>query len=109
MTERSQATEVPWPREPVEAKLSWQRGATRDEGSEEGFLHFYGPDGKRAVVPITREPHSQYIFQGRTFNIWHIEVDGEIATVSPSVHYLGSWHSPNPVRFRLVDEIQQPE
>jgi hypothetical protein len=65
------------------------------------YLHFVGPDNKKAVIWITRGPTTQYKGQ----NVWHFDgpKDGVI-TVSPSVHYIGSWHSPNPVKFRITNQ-----
>jgi hypothetical protein len=87
--------EVPWPAEPVSAELYWPLG------SPEGYLHFVGPDDGRAVVPVTRGPHTQTSQRGP---VWHLELadDSDEAVVSPSIHYVGFWHSPNPVRFTVT-------
>lgn len=90
--------EVPWPKGLVEAKLEWP------DGEPTGYLHFFGPDGERAAVAVTRGPDGN----DGSRNIWHVEDDGTIATVTPSIHYVGKWHSPKPVRFRLVDELAPP-
>lgn len=88
--------EVPWFSVPPEAKL-----VVGDPDS--GHLHFYGPDGKRAVVHVTEgETHYNEHFG---YNVWHIDVQGSTATVSPSIHYVGAWHTPNPVQFILVKEL----
>lgn len=75
----------PWPATPPEAK--------RDTD----WLHFYGPDGQRAAVPITGP------------KAWGITDNGDgTVTVAPSIHLVGSWHSPNPVTFRLVADLVDP-
>jgi hypothetical protein len=90
----SEQTEVPWFDSPPDAHLAWP------ERSSEGYLHFYGPDGERAVIPVTEGPSREAPQRGP---VWHIEVADGVATVSPSVHFVGHWHSPNPVQFRLVE------
>jgi hypothetical protein len=85
--------EVPWFSSPPDAWIKWE------PIGDLGHLHFVDPQGNNAVVHVTNgstraEKH---------YNVWHIDVQGDIATVSPSVHYVGCWHTPNPVLFRLVD------
>lgn len=88
-------TEAPWPAEPMPADLYWS------PDSDRGWLHFTDPRGDYAVVPVSvAEPVSTGTGLG---NVWKIELpegDG-IATVSPSIHWVGAWHSPNPVRFLI--------
>ena len=86
-------TEVAWFDSPPDAWLKWE------PDTDMGYLHFVDPKGKNAVIHVTKgptraEPH---------YNVWHMGIDGDIVTVSPSVHYVGEWHTPNPVQFRLVD------
>lgn len=90
--------EVPWPPEPVEAKLQWT------EGEAIGDLLFIGPDGCFAGIPVTWGDSDAATKQAGT-NVWHIEVAGDIATVSPSIHFINHYHSPNPVKFKLVKEL----
>lgn len=90
--------EVPWFTEPPAAALRW------DEHDDEGYLRFVGPDGDRAVIAVTHGPDRHDHELAR--NIWHIDVAGDVATVSPSVHFVDHWHSPNPATFRLVDDEQ---
>jgi hypothetical protein len=86
----------PWPSEPLPAK--------RDTD----WLHFYGPDGERGAIPITVEGCRQG--GQRSLQPWAIVDNGDgTATVSPSIHQVGSWHSPNPVTFRLVGELPDPK
>jgi hypothetical protein len=72
-----------------------------------GYLHFYAPDGERAVVKV-----DTVFVPLVSDDVWHVEfaeADGEkFVKVSPSIHYVGHWHSPNPVIFRLVDELVDP-
>lgn len=93
--------EVPWFTEPPPARLLWPDG---DEAM--GFLHFVDPKGQRQVIWVTKGP-------GRDTktgfgNIWHIEIEDDQATVSPSVWFKGDWHTPNPAIFVLVDELPEP-
>lgn len=76
----------PWPSELLEAKL------------EGGWLHFYDPNGERAAVPIYPTPKG-----------WNAKVVDSTITVSPSIHQIGHWHTPNPVIFKLVDELKDPK
>ena len=90
--------EAPWFSEPPEAALYWST-------PELGHLHFVDPQGNRAVVPVTRG--KDYKDERLSMNVWHIDVaeGSDVATVSPSVHYVGFWHSPNPVVFKLVKSL----
>lgn len=68
----------------------------------EGALAFVSPKtGGVEVVHVTTGPH-----HGPTpelyAHVWHIEIAGDVATVSPSVHFLGHFHSGNPAHFRLI-------
>lgn len=98
-------SEVPWFSEPPEAKLA--RDGVQEGDVIQGFLHFIDPQGKKAVVPVTFGPTTQLRTAENlpASNVWHIDINGDEATVSPSIHYVGFWHSPNPVRFRLVEEL----
>lgn len=93
----SEGTEVPWFSSPPTAMLIWDR-----EEEDLGHLHFVDPEGKKAVVHVTHGAHTKHDLG---FHVWHIEVSTGVATVSPSTHFVGSWHSPNPVQFRLVDSL----
>jgi hypothetical protein len=92
MTDRA---ETAWPSGPVEATM------------QGGWLHFYDPNGERAAVPL--DSHYVYI-DGSDRPIWHADGPDEngIVTVTPSIHHVGHWHSPNPVTFRLVAELKDP-
>lgn len=96
------STEVPWFSEPPEASLVWSDG-------ENGYLHFTDPKGNGTSVAVTTKPPT---FDDRG-HVWHISLEtaGEtktvLATVSPRVHYVGDWHTPNPVQFRIIANEQQ--
>jgi hypothetical protein len=92
----SEQAEVPWGPDPMPAMLAWP------DDSDEGYLHFIDPQNNRAVVPVRKGPTTHTPERGP---VWHVDTEGDIATVSPSVHYVGSWHSPNPVRFQIVDDL----
>lgn len=94
--------ETPWPDGPVAAELHWLAD------DPEGYLHFVDPNGDRAVVPVTREVHHADTARGP---VWHIDTPdgtepGSVVTVSPSIHYRGHFHSPKPVQFRLVADVE---
>jgi hypothetical protein len=88
--------EIGWPNEYIGAKLYWDK-----DDPTWGWLHFIDPRGNRAVVPVTTGPQTER--SGSP--VWHVEVTDDHAVVSPSVHYVGVWHSPNPVVFKLVEEL----
>lgn len=88
--------EKPWPSGEVKAKLAWPKK------SKEGYLHFIDPGGNRAVIPVTKGETYETEERGP---VWHIEVNGKQATVSPSIHFVGHFHSPNPVHFKLVRSL----
>lgn len=99
-------TEAPWFNKPPEAVIA-------REGFEEGdviygFLHFIDPQDQKAAIPVTLGDHGELTSDsGPSSPIWHIDLPTEgtdIATVSPSVHFIGHWHSPNPVQFKIIDK-----
>jgi hypothetical protein len=96
-------TEVPWFTSPPEATLNWT------DRPKLGHIKFRDPNGEIAVFHVTEgetyDLHTKPPGKYRT-PVWHIEVNGDIATVSPSVHFVGRWHSPNPVQFKLVEEVK---
>jgi hypothetical protein len=63
-----------------------------------GYLHFTDPCGDYAVVPVTHGPTFESPERGP---VWHVDIDDNVATVSPSIHFVGLWHSPNPVVFEV--------
>lgn len=94
-------TEVAWFSEPPEAMVKWSKP------EELGHLHFIDPNGERAVVPVTTGP-TRGPESGSEMIVWHVDMTGaigDIITVSPSIHFVGKWHSPNPVQFKLVEEL----
>jgi hypothetical protein len=87
-------SEISWPSEPLEARIKG------------GYLHFYAPDGERAVVKLD----TVFVNLGND-DVWHAEFteDKKFIKVTPSIHYVDHWHSPNPVVFKLVDELKDPK
>lgn len=94
-------SEVPWFAGPPDATLAWS------EPGVLGHLHFVDPNGERTAIPVTEGSQTRFQTDDGTGGspIWHVDVAGDSVTVSPSIHYVGRWHSPNPVRFRLVDSL----
>lgn len=89
-------TEVPWPVEQLEARFM-------GDDIDPTYLHFKTPKGNAASILVTSgETHQQS--DGR--NVWHYDLGDGTITVSPSVHFVDEWHSPNPVTFKLVDKFQ---
>lgn len=81
----------------LEARLVWTHTS---QINPLGRLWFDSPeDGNQVQVAVTTGPHTQNADE----HIWHIEVNEGIATVSPSIHFIGHFHSPNPVQFRIID------
>lgn len=90
--------EAPWYTSPPDAWIHW------DEEATIGFLYFKSPkDGSNECVPVTTGD-AQGRSEQRHSPVWHIEpmMYGGIATVSPSIHGIGRFHSPNPVQFRIT-------
>lgn len=59
--------------------------------------------GKKCHIYVTWGDHNH---QYRQQHVWHMEVDENgMVTISPSIHFIGHFHSPNPVNFRLVTEL----
>jgi hypothetical protein len=85
--------EVAWGPEPVDAALVWQPHRML------GDLAFIDPKTGQ-VVTIAVTPGAQYSTEAE--HVWHIEIAGDIATVSQSVHFVGHFHSGNPAHFRLI-------
>jgi hypothetical protein len=94
-------TEVPFP-QPMDAL--YEPPSTRG-GYRFGWLTFVDPKhGHRASLPVT---------DGESFDhpdlgpVWHITVaaDERSAETTPSVHWPEQWHTPNPARWRIVDEL----
>ena len=92
----SDGIEVPWPAGIPESTL------TRDTDGTPLWIIFKDPKtGGRAAFPVTLD--ASYEKDGHA--VWHIELVGHQATVRPSIHAIGEWHSPNPVVFLIVDEL----
>lgn len=88
-------------------EVTWPLGAypawlTMDEDGYEGFLHFNNPkNGDREAIRVTLGVSYS---RSNHWHVWHIEHRGTELIVSPSIHFLGYFHSPNPVTFRLISK-----
>lgn len=88
--------EVPWfpgRSGPLPAALFWL------DDSEVGHLHFLGPKGDYGTIPVTEGPTRDDGWPGP---VWHIDLDGDEATVTPSIHFKGEWHSPYTTHWRII-------
>lgn len=92
--------EAPWFDRVTEAKLT----VPGPDSNNLGHLRFYDPNGRNAVIPVSYGDTESETARCHT-NVWHIEVTGDLITVSPSIHFIGHFHSPNPVQFRLVESL----
>jgi hypothetical protein len=92
--------EVPWWPNIPDAKLHW------DENATIGYLYFKSPEpgNPNHCVPVTTGP-TRGRETGHPSPVWHIEpiMHNRIVTVSPSIHAPWSFHSPNPVQFRITE------
>jgi hypothetical protein len=86
-------SEVPWFTEPPLATLTWGKDGL-------GHLRFVDPKGDKAVVLVTKDRP----FSDENKHVWHIHIAGSRATVSPSIHFIGRWHTPNPAIFLLAQQ-----
>lgn len=91
--------EVAWPTTTPSARLVW------DWWGVVGRLEFISPKTGRKVDVIVTTGDDQWLDQ-ITIKLgehaWHIDLDGSDAVVRPSIHFVGHFHSPNPVSFKLV-------
>lgn len=87
--------EVTWAEGPHECRLDWNEGIL-------GTLFFINPkDGSEDhITVITGASYST-----ANCHVWHVELQGEKVIVSPSIHFIGHFHSPNPVEFKLVESF----
>ena len=86
--------EVAWPHEPL-AVLTW-------DTSDGGHIVFLSPKtGHKTKIRVT----TGLAYSTEEEHIWHIDVVGERATVSQSIHFVGHFHSPNPAVFRLTESL----
>lgn len=107
---RPPGAETPWPAEVPDATLRWiDRWEASDRWPDLGYLHWYDVHGDRAAIPVTHAADGQLPTTDdseHVMNVWHVEeLDGGLLLVSPSVHFIGYWHSPNPVTFHRVDAL----
>lgn len=86
--------EVPWPPGPYPAWLDMEKD------THEGFLYFKEPGtGANNCIRVTLG----ITYSTPSAHIWHMEWNGgREVIISPSIHYVGHFHTPNPVTFRLI-------
>jgi hypothetical protein len=103
--------EVPWPAGLVDATLTWEWDRPGPEWDGIGLLWFLSPEAEgwharsRCVIHVSRTIGDGGGKVGRQ-NVWQVAENGDgTVTVSPSVHFPDHFHSPRPVRFRLVDHL----
>ena len=102
-------TEQPWYTVLPDAELQWS--GEFPNHPEIGVLWFISPEkrgwhaGQPCAVHVSRHVGPQGDCINQT-NIWKIteNADGTV-TVQPSIHFIGHFHSPNPVKFKLVEKI----
>lgn len=93
---------TPWPAEPVAAWLDWP-----DDIAPVGRLWYRDPDGGRAMTHVEHGISLEGRSDPKYGNVWSIvEHDDGTVTVSPSIHAIGYFHTPKPVRFRLVSHAE---
>lgn len=94
----------------MDATLNWT--PIEADGFEGiGTLWFLSPEtdgwhaGQRCPIHVSRTCGDGGTTVGRS-NVWKISENGDgTVTVRPSVHFVGHFHSPNPVVFRLVTQL----
>ena len=88
-------SEIPWPTE--QNQPCW---LIRSGGDYRWwYLYFRNPKtGGRAVIPVSEMASSEVVGLGP---VWQATIVGRLVKVSPSIHAVGDFHSPNPVYFRL--------
>jgi hypothetical protein len=97
-------TEMPWPHA-NDGWLNWDGGAKPEDGS----FWFRDPAGQLCRISVnpneTRADMWEVAGEQRVKqHVWHAQVNGEWVTISPSIHFIGTFHTPNPVTFRLVEK-----
>lgn len=100
--------EVPFPDDP-ECLLTWEDGWPDDAT---GWITFVDPKPNawgrwhRTSIPVTKGPtRGDHPTLG---NVWHFDLpEPGVLVTSPSIHAVGCWHTPNPTRWRLVDNLTE--
>jgi hypothetical protein len=96
--------EAPWGPEP--------RGARLGVGPLHQTVAEFARNGRRSTLrlrftnPKTLKLVDVAVTTGEAVSteaehVWHLELQGDIATVSPSIHYVGQFHSGNPATFKI--------
>jgi hypothetical protein len=69
-------------------------------------LWFKSPeDGSNNQVAVTIGSHPVGVFANE--NIWNIRITKDSYIVAPSIHFIGHFHSPNPVVFKRVETMEE--
>jgi hypothetical protein len=99
---KPEAEYTPWPAGPVAAWLTWD--IDWEHLPTVGQLWFVDPDGRNAMIHVERGiTHEGRLEASIRQHVWRIDEVGDgLVEVSPSVHFVGHFHTPRPVRFRLV-------
>ena len=95
-------TEIPWPTDKLLPAKLMKVSSLRDDV---WIFRFKGPDDHLAHICVTQGQDTQI---GQT-NVWHYDISGDKITISPSIHFINHFHSPNPVTFQLVEELNFPD
>lgn len=102
--------EVPFPPDP-ECILTWEDSWPEDAI---GWITFVSPcTGFRGLhrtsLPVTRKPGGYEEHDGKSVGpVWEFRRDGDVISTHPSIEAVCCnchWHSPNPVFWRLVDDL----
>jgi hypothetical protein len=90
---------TPWPSQPTPAKLIMDGHHIRPDL---GYFHFIDCEGHKQVIWVTKGDDRQQVAEQ---NIWHVEETDTEYIISPSIHFVGHFHTGNPVRFKKVDDL----
>lgn len=80
----------------------------RTEADRIGYLRFQAPDGRIDVIMVTDGPSYERHPEREIYHrcpVWHIDFEPGGIVVSPSIDIKDRYHTANPIRFDLVDEL----
>lgn len=91
----SESEYTPWP-DQINAMI-------QSHEADHDTLWFQDPEDmdRQVGIPATTGPHSDIVGSP----VWHYEIKGDYIIVSPSIHFIGYFHSPNPAIFNKVDSL----
>jgi hypothetical protein len=95
--------EVPWPTEMQEAYVIWDPPHEPKLRSDVGEFWFKNPkSGRKTAILVSKQPGGGP--QIARTNIWQFVDNGNgTCTIIPSIHYIGHFHTSNPVTFKLIE------